>query len=73
VDSAMVASQNGFCSYKLSCHKKQYNADYDPKYYFFINLIFYHREIAKLDHFMTHSLSMQTPFCDAALAKSIVL
>jgi hypothetical protein len=37
VDSAMVASQNGFCSsYKLSYKKKQYFADYDKKYYFFL-------------------------------------
>ncbi len=39
---------------------------------FFIN--FYNREIVKLDHFVTLSLSyMQTPFCDASIAKSTVL
>jgi len=31
VDSAMAASQNGFCSYKLSFHKNQYYADYEKK------------------------------------------
>ncbi len=35
VDSAMAASQNGFCSYKLSIHKNQYYADNDKKYYNF--------------------------------------
>jgi hypothetical protein len=39
VDSAMAASQNGFCSYMLSIHKKtnimQGNADNDKKYYIF--------------------------------------
>jgi hypothetical protein len=41
---------------------------------FFINLIFYHRKIVKLDHFMTLSLSYANTvlFCDAAV-KSTVL
>ncbi len=54
----MAASQNGFCSYKLSIHKKnQYYADYDKNITFFIKLIFYHRETVKLDYFMTLSLN----------------
>jgi hypothetical protein len=57
VESAVAASQNGFCSYKLSIHKKTKKADYDKKYKNFIYLIFYHREIVKLDHFTTLSLS----------------
>ncbi len=56
VDSAMAASQNGFCSYKLSIHKKT-NIMQIMAHYNFIYLIFYHREIVKLDHFMTLSLS----------------
>jgi hypothetical protein len=36
--------------------ENQYYADYDKNITFFINLIFYHREIVKLD-FMTLSLS----------------
>ncbi len=35
----------------------QYYADYDKKITFLIHLIFYHKEIVKLDHFMTLSLS----------------
>jgi hypothetical protein len=53
VDSAMAASQNGFFSYKLSLHY----ADYDKKIKIFIFSIFYYREIVKIDHFMTLSLS----------------
>ncbi len=41
------------------------------KFKIFIYLIIYHRQIVKLDHFIT--LSLQTPFCDAAIAKSTVL
>ncbi len=37
--------------------ENQYYADYDKKYYIFIYLFFYHREIVKLDHFVTLSLS----------------
>ncbi len=34
--SSMASSQNGFCPYKLSIHrKKQFYADYDNKYYKF--------------------------------------
>jgi hypothetical protein len=76
VDSAMVASQNGFCSYKVSIHKKTNIMQIMTKILnFCINLIFYHREIVTLDHYMTLSLSYsdQTPFCDAAIAKSTVL
>jgi hypothetical protein len=54
VDSAMAASQNGFCSYKLSIHKKTNVIQIMTiNIIFFIYLIFYHREIVKLDHFMT--------------------
>ncbi len=74
VDSAMAASQNGFCSYKLSSHKKTNVLQTMTKTFtIFIYLIFYHREIVKRDHFMTLSLSYATPFCDAAVAKSTVL
>jgi hypothetical protein len=58
VDSAIAASQNRFCSNKLSIPKKtnimQIMTKNDK---IFIYLIFYHREIVKLDHFMTLSLS----------------
>jgi hypothetical protein len=49
VDSAMAASQNGFCSYRLSIHKKTNIMQIMTKNItFFINLIFYHKEIVKL-------------------------
>jgi hypothetical protein len=52
VDSAMVASQNGFCSYKLSINKKTNIMQImTNRITFFINLIFYHREIVKLYYF----------------------
>jgi hypothetical protein len=74
VDSAMAASQNGFCSYKLSIHKKINIMQIMTKNLtIFIYSIFYHREIVKRDLFMTLSLSYATPFCDAAVAKSTVL
>ncbi len=57
VDSAMVASQNGFCSYKLSYHKKTNIMQIMTKYYIFINIIFYLGEIEKLDYFTTLSFS----------------
>jgi hypothetical protein len=54
----MAASQNGFCSFKLSIHKKTNIMQIVTKNIaLFINLIFFHREIVKLDHFMTLSLS----------------
>jgi hypothetical protein len=53
--------------------EKQYYADYDKKITFVIDSIFYQREIVKLYHFMTLSLSYASPFCDAAVAKSTVL
>jgi hypothetical protein len=37
--------------------ENQYYADYDKNITFLIYLVFYHREIVKLDHFMTLSLS----------------
>ncbi len=52
VDSAMAALQKGFCSHKLSIHKKT-NIKYYADYY----IIFYHREIVKLDHFTTFFFS----------------
>ncbi len=73
VDSAMAASRKGFCSYKLSIHKKNNIMQIMTKITFVINSIFYQREIVKLDHFMTFSLSYASPFCDAAVAKSTVL
>ncbi len=61
VDSAMAASQNGFCSYKFSIHKKTSIMQIMAKNIkIFIYLIFYHREIVKLYHFMTLSLSSAT-------------
>ncbi len=39
----------------------------------FIYLIFYHREIVKLDHFMPLSLSYANTVLDAAVSKSTVL
>jgi hypothetical protein len=57
VDSAMVASQNGFCSYKLSYHKKTNIMQIMTKYYIFINIIFYLGGIEKLDYFTTLSFS----------------
>jgi hypothetical protein len=60
VDSAMAASQNGYCSYKLSIHKKTNIMQIMTKNItFFITLILYHREIVKLDDFMTLSLSYE--------------
>ncbi len=58
VDSAMAASQNGFCFYKLTIRKKTNIIHTMTKNItIFINIICYHREIVKLDHFMTLSLS----------------
>jgi hypothetical protein len=58
VDSAMAASQNGFCSYKLSIYKKTNIMQIMTKNITIFNyLIIYHREIAKLDIFMTLSFS----------------
>jgi hypothetical protein len=51
VGSAMAASQ------AFHSKENQYYADYDKKILIFIYLIFYHRDIVKLDHFMTLSLS----------------
>ncbi len=73
----MAASQNGFCSYKLSIHQKNNIMQIMTKNItIFIYLIFYHGEIVKLDHFMTVSLSyantvlmmqpmLNPPFCSS--------
>jgi hypothetical protein len=54
----MAASQNGFCSYKLSINKKTNIMQIMTKNIkIFICLIFNHREIVKLDYFMTLSSS----------------
>ncbi len=54
----MAALQNGFYSYKLSIHKKTNIMQIMTKNItIFIYLIFYRREIVKLDHFMTLSSS----------------
>ncbi len=54
----MAASQNGCCSYNHSIHKKTNIMQIMTKNItIFIYFIFYHREIAKLDNFMTLSLS----------------
>jgi hypothetical protein len=65
----MAASQNGFCSYKFSIHKKTILQIMKKYITIFIYLIFYHREIVKLDHFMTLSLSYANTILDAAVAK----
>jgi hypothetical protein len=53
VDSAMAASQNGFCSYKLSIHKKTNIMQIMTKNIAnFIYLIFYQKKIAEIDHFI---------------------
>ncbi len=57
-DSAMAASQNGFCSCKLSIHKKTNIMQIMTNHITIYNyLIFNHREIVKLDHLMTLFLS----------------
>jgi hypothetical protein len=54
----MAASQNGFCSYTLSIHRKTNIMQIMTKNIkIFIYLIFYHRKIVKQDHFITLSLS----------------
>ncbi len=54
----MAASQKGFRSYKLSIHKKTNIMQIMTKNIkICIYLIFYQREIVKLGHFMTLSLS----------------
>ncbi len=68
----MLLHNGGFCSGCITkrilllqafySKENQNYADYEKKY----------REIVKLVHFMTLSLVMQTPFCDAAVAKSTV-
>ncbi len=73
----MAASQNGFCSYKLFFHTKTNIMQIMTKNItIFMYLIFYHREIVKLDHFMALFLSYVNTVvcvCDAAVAKSTVL
>ncbi len=50
--------------------ENQYFEDYDKIYFYLFNfLFFYHREIVKLDHFMTLSLSYAYTILDAAVAK----
>ncbi len=53
----MAASQNGFNSYKAPIHKKTNIMQLMTKNIKFYLSQFYHREIVKLDHFMTLSLS----------------
>jgi hypothetical protein len=54
----MAASQNGFSPYNLFINKKTNIIQIMTKHLnFFINFNFYLREIVKLDHFMTLSLS----------------
>ncbi len=60
--NTVASSQNGFCSYKLSIHKKINIMQIITKNItVFIYLIFYHREILKLDNFMTLSWSYTNP------------
>jgi hypothetical protein len=78
----MAASQNGFL---LSIHKKINIMQTMTKNItiFFINLIFYHREIVKIDHFTDtflelceHRCVMQPlqnpPFCSCTLKQCII-
>ncbi len=52
VDSAMAASQNGFCSYKFSIHKKTNIVQIMTKNIkILIYLFFYHSEIVKTRSF----------------------
>jgi hypothetical protein len=53
--------------------ENQYYADYDKKYYNFYYLIFYNREIVKLDNFMPLSFCYANTVLCAAVAKSTVL
>ncbi len=65
VDSAMAASQNEYCSYKLSIHKKTNITQIMIKNItIFIYLTFYNREreTVKLDNLMTLSLSYANTF-----------
>jgi hypothetical protein len=57
VDSAMAASQNGFCSYKLSIHMKTNIMQIMTKNIKIFSYLIFHREVVKLDHFLTLSLS----------------
>ncbi len=68
----MAASQNGFCSYKLSFHKKT-NIMQIMQKVLQTYLVFYHREIVKLDHFMTLSLSYANTVLLRGRCKSTVL
>jgi hypothetical protein len=66
-NTVLLLHNGGFCNGCITkrilllqafhSQENQYYADYDKQYYIFINLIFYHREIVKLDHFLTLSLS----------------
>jgi hypothetical protein len=67
----VLLHNGGFCNgcitkriLLLQAFRSQENqnyAGYGKKYYIFINLIFYHREIVRLDHFMTLCLSFAAP------------
>ncbi len=46
----MAASQKDFAQ-AFNLQENQYYADYEKNITFFMNLIFCHREIVKLDHF----------------------
>ncbi len=53
----MAASQNGFTLTSFPFIRKPYYVDDEKNIEIFIYFTFYHREIVKLDHFMTLSLS----------------
>ncbi len=57
----MAASLNGFSTYY---YRQQY-------IFYFFHLL--SQSIGEKDHYMTLLLSYETPFCDAAVAKSAVL
>ncbi len=54
VDCSVAASQNGFCSYKFSFHKKTNNNQGNKWQHtrFFITLNFCHRSVVKQDHYL---------------------
>jgi hypothetical protein len=68
VDFATAASQNRFCTYQLSRHKKTNIFQKMTNVRFFLTFIFMNDKNVK---FLIIFIFMQTPFCDVAVAKSI--
>jgi hypothetical protein len=72
VEFSTAPPQNGLSTYKLCFHKKTNISEMTKTLEFIIAFKFDHRAVLKEDHSMTHCSIMQTPYCDAAVAKSIV-